>query len=205
MEIGKKGAFVRPASRNMKIEVEIDRKDLNGGQDGELVFVSREELAKKQPDGRTRLGGYVVRERLGSSQDVRNYSLLSMLEAGLQPNFPPKVVDACYGFTVPELGKREDLRTTPLVTIDGEDARDFDDAVYARPEGNGWYAIIAIADVAHYVTPGSALDKEALRRGNSTYFPDRVVPMLPETLSNDLCSLRPERGPRLHARPCADR
>ena len=87
--------------------------------------------------------------------------------------------------------ERVDLRDIPLVTIDGADARDFDDAVFAEPDGEGWHLIVAIADVAHYVTPGSALDKTAYERGNSTYFPDRVVPMLPEALSNELCSLKP--------------
>jgi len=86
---------------------------------------------------------------------------------------------------------REDLRQMPLVTIDGADARDFDDAVWAEPRGDGFRVIVAIADVAEYVTPGSALDDEAQKRGTSAYFPDRVVPMLPETLSNGLCSLNP--------------
>ena len=90
---------------------------------------------------------------------------------------------------------RTDLRKFPLVTIDPEDARDHDDAVWAGPDDDpanpgGHIAIVAIADVAHYVTPGSALDREALKRGNSVYFPDRVVPMLPERLSADLCSLK---------------
>ena len=96
----------------------------------------------------------------------------------------------------PQLGKRTDLRPIPLVTIDGPDARDFDDAVWAEPDDNpknkgGWHAIVAIADVAHYVRPESALDRTAQERGNSVYFPDRVIPMLPENLSNGLCSLRP--------------
>src|SRR6202035_3397651 len=86
---------------------------------------------------------------------------------------------------------RTDLRPIPLVTIDGADARDFDDAVWAEPDGDGWHILVAIADVAWYVRPGDALDQAAQERGNSVYFPDRVVPMLPEALSNELCSLKP--------------
>src|SRR5271169_6777786 len=91
---------------------------------------------------------------------------------------------------------RTDLRDIPLVTIDGADARDFDDAVWAEPDADpenrgGWHLVVAIADVCWYVRPGIALDQEARRRGNSVYFPDRVVPMLPEALSNELCSLKP--------------
>src|SRR5690606_12519173 len=87
---------------------------------------------------------------------------------------------------------RVDLRALPLMTIDGETARDFDDAVYCEPQGKGWRLVVAIADVSFYVKPGDALDKEAYERGNSVYFPRRVIPMLPEALSNGLCLLNPE-------------
>jgi ribonuclease R len=99
-----------------------------------------------------------------------------------------------YGKTVPSSAKRGrvDLRDVDLVTIDGADARDFDDAVYCEPSGNGWRLLVAIADVAHYVDIGTALDSQAITRGTSVYFPDRVVPMLPEVLSNGLCSLNPK-------------
>ena len=99
-----------------------------------------------------------------------------------------------FGKSVPEVAKRDrvDLRDTDLITIDGADARDFDDAVYCEPSGKGWRLLVAIADVAHYVEIGSALDKQATTRGTSVYFPDRVVPMLPEVLSNGLCSLNPK-------------
>lgn len=129
---------------------------------------------------------------LGRQGDPRAISLISLHEAGLREEFPDRVVAETDKMTVPDLKGREDLRNFPLVTIDGPDARDFDDAVFAEKlEDGSYHLIVAIADVAHYVRPGTALDTEAQRRGNSTYFPDRVVPMLPEALSNDLCSLRP--------------
>ena len=87
---------------------------------------------------------------------------------------------------------RIDLRELPLITIDGETARDFDDAVFCEPQGKGWRLVVAIADVSFYVKPGDALDKDAYERGNSVYFPRRVIPMLPEALSNGLCSLNPD-------------
>ena len=110
--------------------------------------------------------------------------------------FPREVLHEAEAARPATLAGREDWREVPLVTIDPADAKDHDDAVFARPDTDpnnpgGFIIDVAIADVAHYVRPGSALDREALARGNSTYFPDRVVPMLPERISNDLCSLRP--------------
>lgn len=133
---------------------------------------------------------------IGHDDDPKAISLIAIHEYGLRHEFPQEVIDATDGMSVPKLGKREDLRKIPLVTIDGADARDFDDAVFAEKDDDpqnkgGFHLIVAIADVAHYVRPSDTLDREAYKRGNSTYFPDRVVPMLPEALSNDLCSLRP--------------
>ncbi len=105
--------------------------------------------------------------------------------------FSPAALAEAAAATPPALGDRTDLRALPLVTIDDEDARDFDDAVWAEPANGGWHLVVAIADVAHYVRHGGALDREARRRGNSVYLPDRAIPMLPEALSNGLCSLRP--------------
>ena len=114
-------------------------------------------------------------------------------EAGLRTAWPAPVRERVNGIAArpPTAGKREDLRPVPLVTIDGANARDFDDAVFAEPRGDGWRVIVAIADVSHYVRPGDPLDREAALRGVSAYFPGSVLPMLPEVLSNDLCSLKP--------------
>ncbi|MBU6234681.1 MAG: ribonuclease R, partial [Alphaproteobacteria bacterium] len=129
---------------------------------------------------------------IGHDDDPKAISLIALHEHGLRPNFPEAVINQTQDMVVPPLGNRTDLRDIPLVTIDGEDARDFDDAVFAEKQADGYHLIVAIADVAHYVTHDTPLDREAYKRGNSTYFPDRVVPMLPEKLSNDLCSLRPK-------------
>ena len=119
----------------------------------------------------------------------------AILAHGIPSEWPGAVVEAAEklpGFVRPRAKKgREDLRGLDLVTIDGANAKDFDDAVYCEPRDDGWRLIVAIADVSHYVEPGSAIEREARLRGTSVYFPDRVVPMLPEALSNGLCSLRP--------------
>ncbi|HRQ62139.1 MAG TPA: RNB domain-containing ribonuclease, partial [Alphaproteobacteria bacterium] len=162
-----------------------------GARDGDLA------VGEIQPERGAVRKKVRITKVLGRQDDPRAISLIALYEAGLSPDFPADVIKASKGLEVPPLKGREDLRDTPLVTIDGADARDFDDAVFAKPASlpggkEGFHLIVAIADVAYYVRPGNPLDREALRRGNSTYFPDRVVPMLPEALSNDLCSLRPK-------------
>ncbi len=132
--------------------------------------------------------------RLGDPTEPRAVSLIAIHQHGIPDHFPDEVVAEADAATPATLGKRRDLRDLPLVTIDPWDARDHDDACYVTPDPDpknpgGFIIWVAIADVAHYVTPNSDLDREARKRGNSTYFPDRVVPMLPDRLSGDLCSL----------------
>jgi ribonuclease R len=137
-----------------------------------------------------------VTERLGRMGDARSVSLVVIHTHEIPTEFAPEAIAAAERARGVGVRGRTDLRQMPLVTIDGEDARDFDDAVFAEADGTGFRLVVAIADVAHYVRPGSPLDRAAWERGNSCYFPDRVVPMLPEALSNGWCSLRPdeERG-----------
>lgn len=161
----------------------------NGAKDGELV-----EAEQAGPKGRMGLPKARIVARLGDPSGPRAISLIAIHQHNIPDHFPDAVIAEADAAQPAPLGKREDLRDLPLVTIDPEDARDKDDAVYAEadtdPKNKGGFVLwVAIADVAHYVTPGSELDREARRRGNSTYFPDRVVPMLPDVLSGDLCSL----------------
>lgn len=133
---------------------------------------------------------------LGKFDDPHIFSEIAIHNHGIPSEFSLEAIEIADTGKVPPLGNRTDFRDIPLVTIDGEDARDFDDAVWAEPDSDernsgGWRAIVAIADVSYYVRSGTALDSEARERGNSVYFPDRVVPMLPEALSNNMCSLRP--------------
>jgi ribonuclease R len=146
----------------------------------------------EQTGPRARLGLPQARiiERLGDPSAPRAVSLIAIHQHGIPDEFPEAVLREAEAAAPAPMKGREDLRDLPLVTIDPSDARDHDDAVAAEIEEDGGASIwVAIADVAHYVRPGSALDREAWKRGNSTYFPDRVVPMLPEALSADLCSL----------------
>ena len=168
----------------------VARGDAGGARDGELVEAEQTGPARGHGLPRAR-----VVARLGDPSAPRSVSLIAIHEHGIPDAFPEDTLtDAAAAKPIRALGTREDLRALPFVTIDPSDARDHDDAVLAHaddaPDNPGGHVVwVAIADVAHYVTPGSALDREARRRGNSTYFPDRVVPMLPDRLSGDLCSL----------------
>jgi ribonuclease R len=183
-----------PTDRRSKAEWIVPPGSEGGAEADEIVLA--------EPIAHHRLGLKPARiiERLGRMGDARSISLIAIHTHDIPQEFPePALAEANRARGIP-LGRRTDLRDIPLITIDGEDARDFDDAVFAEPDDSvapgGFRLIVAIADVAHYVRSGSALDHAARTRGNSVYFPDRVVPMLPEALSNGWCSLRPqeERG-----------
>ncbi|HUF56322.1 MAG TPA: VacB/RNase II family 3'-5' exoribonuclease, partial [Thermohalobaculum sp.] len=166
----------------------VPRGAAEGSQEGELVE------AEALPGRRLGLPHGRIVARLGDPGAPRQVSLIAMHEHGIPYEVPAEVLEEAAAAEPVALGDREDLRDLALVTIDPEDARDHDDAVCAFPDDDtanrgGWIVWVAIADVARYVRPGSELDREARRRGNSTYFPDRVAPMLPERLSADLCSL----------------
>ncbi len=180
---------VVPTDRRVKAEWSVPA--------GETGNAERDEIVLAEPLPQMGLGLKPVRivERLGRMGDARSISLLCLHAHDIPQHFPDEVVEQAEAATGVELSGRTDLRAVPLVTIDGADARDFDDAVFAEPDpdpGNagGYRLVVAIADVSHYVRAGSALDREARLRGNSVYFPDRVVPMLPEALSNGWCSLK---------------
>jgi ribonuclease R len=180
---------IDPVDRKQLREWPVARGSTGDAENGELV---RFELARS---GRFGVQGARVTERLGSPSEQRATSLIAIHAHGIPDVFPQAALDEAAAAQEPDLKRREDLRHLPLVTIDPVDARDHDDAVWAEPDPDpknrgGYVVIVAIADVAAYVRPASALDKEARKRGNSVYFPDRVVPMLPERISNDLCSLK---------------
>jgi len=177
---------VQPTNKRIKVEYSVYESDAAGAQDGELVMVAPFEAVNRAR----------IVKRLGNADAPGAISLIAIHENGIPHTFPGPALAEAGGAKPAPMGAREDLRAIPLVTIDDEDARDFDDAVWAEPDTDatnpgGFHLIVAIADVAWYVRSGSPLDREAQQRGNSVYFPDRVVPMLPEALSNDLCSLRP--------------
>ena len=182
------GGRILPVDKGSDKEWRVARDHDGGAKDGELV--EAEQIGPK----RFGLPQAKITARLGDPSGARAVSLIAIHQHGIPDHFPDAVIAEAEAAKPVALGKREDLRGLPLVTIDPVDARDRDDAVYAmadpNPKNPGGFVIwVAIADVAHYVRPNSALDREARKRGNSSYFPDRVVPMLPDVLSGDLCSL----------------
>jgi ribonuclease R len=177
-----------PADRRNRDEYRVAAGDDAGAEDGDLV------VAEKLSRARLGLPRARIVERIGPSSTPGAVSLLAIAANDIPTTFPPAALAEAGAARPVGLDRRIDLRDLPLVTIDGSDARDFDDAVWAEPDlanPGGWHLVVAIADVAWYVRAGSALDREAELRGNSVYFPDRVVPMLPLALSNELCSLKP--------------
>ncbi|MFK8079080.1 MAG: ribonuclease R [Granulosicoccus sp.] len=182
---------VLPDNKRIHQDLLIAPGELSDAVDGDMVIaeIIQQPTRRHQPVGRiTEVLGQHLRP--GMEIDVALHS------HGIPAHWPEEVLEQAAAFSTavdPATAKgRKDVRDTPMITIDGADARDFDDAVWCEPLDEGWRLMVAIADVAHYVSVGSALDVEAIERGTSVYFPGRVVPMLPEVLSNGLCSLNPE-------------
>ncbi len=186
---GAEGGRIVPIDKAGQTEWLVADGAVLGAKDGELV-----EAEQAGPKNRMGLPRARIVERLGDPTAPKAVSLIAIHQHGIPDDFPDKVIEEADKAKPVGLKGREDLRDMPLLTIDPADARDHDDACYAHadddPKNPGGHVIwVAIADVAAYVKPGTALDREARKRGNSSYFPDRVVPMLPDRLSGDLCSL----------------
>ncbi len=184
-------AFIVPENSRISREIIVQPGSLMPTE-GQYVL-----LEITQQPGKRHMPMGIVKEILGGRADAGMEVEVAVRTHNIPHEWPEAVEKQCKKFTasVAEADKKNriDLRSLPFVTIDGEDARDFDDAVYCEAKkGGGWRLFVAIADVSHYVKPGSALDDEACNRGTSVYFPGHVIPMLPEVLSNGLCSLNPE-------------
>ena len=183
--------FVVPDNKRLTHEIVIPRDHIGEAQPGQIVVAE----VTDQPTKRTQPIGRIV-QVLGDHMAAGMETDIAIRTHNLSVDWPADVLAEIATLTeqVPEEAKagRTDLRKLSLVTIDGADARDFDDAVYCEPTPKGWKLLVCIADVSAYVRPGTALDREARERGNSVYFPDRVIPMLPEVLSNGLCSINPQ-------------
>lgn len=189
---GENGGRIHPIDKKNRDEYWVDQDDVRGAIDGELV--TAEPVMRRRRDMGPKRAR--IRERLGDVSNARSISMIAIHAHDIPNEFPDGVLKEADAAKPVTLNGRDDLRGIPLITIDPVDARDHDDAIWAEPDTDpknpgGWHALVAIADVAHYVQPDSLLDREAIKRGNSCYFPDRVVPMLPEALSAGLCSLKP--------------
>ncbi len=183
------GAYIEPVERKADT-LQVDKHDMGAAEDGDLVAAIR--LPGR---GRGRSPNGKVEEVFGQLGSERAISQIAILRQGLPDVFPADVLAHAESLAPAAMGEREDWRELPLITIGPADAKDHDDAVHAtldedKDNEGGFVVTVAIADVAFYVRPHTLLDREARSRGNSVYFPDRVIPMLPERLSTDLCSLR---------------
>lgn len=183
--------FVAPGDKRLTQDISIPPENRGDAKAGQIVVA---EIVRYSTSRHSAVGRIV--EVMGDHMAPGMEIDVAIRKFELPNIWPQDVIEeaARYGEQVSEEAKanRKDIRSLPLVTIDGEDARDFDDAIYCEREGKGWRLLVAIADVSHYVAPESKLDQEAYKRGNSVYFPERVIPMLPEVLSNGLCSLNPD-------------
>lgn len=192
----RRGGVAEPVERRAKNNFTIEAGDEGSATDGDLVWIETKNARGYGPQkGR-------VRSIAGHIDDNHAFSTIALANHDIPTEFPPAVIKAAEAQVLPGADGRVDLREIPLLTIDPADAKDHDDAVFAEPDSaadnpGGHRVIVAIADVSYFVRPQSVLDEEAVKRGNSVYLPDRVVPMLPERLSNDLCSLRENED-----RPC---
>jgi ribonuclease R len=191
VEIHGRAGWVTAADRRLQLRCSVAPQDLNGARDGDwaIAQIIRHASGAAPPQAR-------IQKRLDPDRPVELSTESAIARFELPHEFSAGALREAQAFgdkvDPTEADSRIDLRNLPLVTIDGEDARDFDDAVYAEPHEAGFRLIVAIADVSHYVRPGTALDAGAIERGTSVYFPTRVVPMLPHALSDHLCSLAPK-------------
>ena len=190
VEVQGRSAWVTAADRRLQLRCAVAPADLQGARSGDWVIARVTRHA-----GSTSVAQAAIVKRLDPDRPVELGTESAIARFDLPHEFPAAALREAQSFgdhvDPGEANARIDLRALPLVTIDGEDARDFDDAVYAEPHPAGFRLIVAIADVSHYVRPGSAVDTEAQKRGTSVYFPTRVLPMLPTALSDHLCSLAP--------------
>ena len=190
LEVEGRQAWVNAADRRLQLRCAVAHADLDGARGGDWVIARITRHASGAAPAHAR-----IERRLDPDRPVELATESAIARFELPREFPAAALREAQQFgdrvEPAEAGRRIDLREVPLVTIDGEDARDFDDAVYAEAHREGFRLIVAIADVSHYVRPGTALDAAALERGTSVYFPTRVLPMLPTALSDHLCSLAP--------------
>ncbi len=191
LELQGRHAWVSAADRRLQLRCSVPLSELDGARSGDWVVARITRHASSAAPAQAR-----IQKRLDPDRPVELSTESAIARFDLPYEFPAAALREAQSFgdrvDPAEAARRIDLRNLPLVTIDGEDARDFDDAVYAEPQGEGFRLIVAIADVSHYVRAGTALDAAAVERGTSVYFPTRVLPMLPTALSDHLCSLAPK-------------